>query len=91
VKLKVTNKICKAIKKLKPKSAITVSTVEKVIFEYKDAAFPILKQCNRLELIRGLISNTIATKLQKLTSRKAVQQLTMKLLRHFYRMFQKYV
>ncbi|UZO16079.1 uncharacterized protein OCT59_007475 [Rhizophagus irregularis] len=47
-------KFWKHLKKTKHKHPISISSLEKSIFEYKDAAFPEPKQRNRLELTRGL-------------------------------------
>lgn len=59
VEREVTQKILKSIKKFNSKSTITYEALQKVIFEYKDEAFPLLISRNRLELTRGLISTTI--------------------------------
>jgi exonuclease III/ribonuclease HI len=87
----VSIKIFKAIKKLKPNTRITQHELEKLIFEYKDEAFPLLKNRNRAELSKGLVSNTIVTKLQQLTSRKAGRLLARKFIKAFHITFRSFI
>ncbi|CAB4431822.1 unnamed protein product [Rhizophagus irregularis] len=63
VESEVTSKIMKFIKKSTSSTKIAQGQLERIIFEYKDEAFPLLKERNRIELTRGLISDTIITKL----------------------------
>ncbi|RGB25914.1 hypothetical protein C1646_771105 [Rhizophagus diaphanus] len=63
VELEVTSKIMKFIKKSASSTKIVQGQLECIIFEYKDEAFPLLKECNHIELTRGLISDIIITKL----------------------------
>ncbi|PKB97010.1 hypothetical protein RhiirA5_367589, partial [Rhizophagus irregularis] len=60
----------KFIKKSTSSTKIVQGQLERIIFEYKDEAFPLLKERNRIELTRGLISDTIITKLRCFLSKK---------------------
>jgi serine phosphatase RsbU (regulator of sigma subunit) len=62
-----------------------------VIFEYKDEALPLLKQRNHAELTRGLISNTIVSKLRKFTSKKKTNTIIHQIIKKFHKAFKKYV
>jgi Zn finger protein HypA/HybF involved in hydrogenase expression len=70
VEEETTTKIQKFITKFTSSIKLRLGQLECIIFEYKDDAFPLFKEHNRLELTRGLISDTIMTKLQQYTSRK---------------------
>jgi hypothetical protein len=92
VEEQVTKKIYNYISKTKTKaSTCSKLMVETSIFEYKDAAFPLLKERNRAELSRGLISDTIVKKLQKFASRKVTNNLLQRIIRCFHKCFKKYV
>ncbi|PKC72747.1 hypothetical protein RhiirA1_451929, partial [Rhizophagus irregularis] len=56
-----------------------------------DPAFPELKQRNRQELLRGLISHTIVKRLKKLTSRKIASCLSLKIIKYFHEAFREHV
>jgi ribonuclease HI len=86
----VTAKIKKYMEKITSKK-MRIETVESTIFEYKDAAFPLLKERNRNELSRGLISSTIVKKLQRLTSKKVTNGIVQRILRYFHKAFRKFV
>jgi hypothetical protein len=60
----ITKKILKHVKKHNKKSP-TYQQINRSIFEYNDPALSMLKQRNRIELSRGLISHTITTKLRR--------------------------
>lgn len=63
----VTTKIDKYIRKYnKPKCSYILKLLESIIFEYKDNAFPLLKERNQLEFTKGLISSIIINNLTKL-------------------------
>ncbi|PKY42041.1 hypothetical protein RhiirA4_396820 [Rhizophagus irregularis] len=53
----------KFIKKSAFSTKIVQEQLECIIFEYKNKAFPLLKEHNCIELTRELISDTIITKL----------------------------
>jgi hypothetical protein len=77
--------------KLKPKCIPSHAELEKIIFEYKDDAFLLLKERTRKEFMRGLVSSTIVNKLKKLISRKATNLLTIKIIKHFHTSFHKHI
>lgn len=88
----VTAKLDKYIRKYsKLKCPFTQKVLKATIFEYKDAAFPLLKQRNRFELTKGLISKTIVNNLTKLTSRKFIGSIVRKLIKLFHRGFKTYI
>ncbi|PKB92043.1 hypothetical protein RhiirA5_368478, partial [Rhizophagus irregularis] len=60
----------KFIKKSTSSTKIVQEQLERIIFEYKDEAFPLIKERNCIELTRGLISDTIITKLRRFLSKK---------------------
>jgi hypothetical protein len=76
--MEVVTKLLKNIMKLKPKRIPSYAELEKIIFEYKNDTFPLLKERIRKEFMRGLVSNTIITKLKRLISRKAIQNIKKK-------------
>jgi hypothetical protein len=65
--------------------------IEKIIFEYKDDIFLLLKEKTHKEFMRGLVLNTIVNKLKKLISKKATNLLTIKTIKHFHTSFYKYI
>ncbi|CAB4436491.1 unnamed protein product [Rhizophagus irregularis] len=64
---------------------------EKTIFEYKDDALSALKAHNRIELTRGLISDTIIFHIQRLISKKIAKALAGKIISSFHNAFRKHV
>jgi hypothetical protein len=64
--------------------------LNQVIFEYNDPVFSLLKQRNRTELTRGLLSHTITSKLCRLAPH-LISSLTQKLWKIFFITFQKQI
>ncbi|EXX54017.1 hypothetical protein RirG_238530 [Rhizophagus irregularis DAOM 197198w] len=91
VESEVTSKIMKFIKKSTSSTKIVQGQLERIIFEYKDEAFPILKERNRIELTRGLISDTIITKLRRFLSKKVTNEVVTRIIKHFHKAFRKYI
>jgi hypothetical protein len=91
IEKEVVTKLLKNIMKLKPKCIPSHAELEKIIFEYKDDAFLLLKERTRKEFMRGLVSSTIVNKLKKLISRKATNLLTIKIIKHFHTSFHKHI
>ncbi|CAB4407837.1 unnamed protein product [Rhizophagus irregularis] len=91
VELEVTSKIMKFIKKSASSTKIVQRQLECIIFEYKDEAFPLLKERNCIELTRGLISDTIITKLRRFLSRKVTNEVVSRIIKHFHNAFRKYI
>ncbi|CAB4403351.1 unnamed protein product [Rhizophagus irregularis] len=85
------DKIQKYLKRFKCKKSVTINELYISIFEYRDPAFPELKQRNRQELLRGLISHTIVKKLRKLTSKRIASRLSLKIIKYFYEAFREHV
>ncbi|CAB5102090.1 unnamed protein product [Rhizophagus irregularis] len=85
------DKIRKYLKRFKCKKSVTINELYISIFEYRDPAFPELKQRNRQELLRGLISHTIVKKLRKLTSKRIASLLSLKIIKYFHEAFRKHV
>ncbi|POG58120.1 hypothetical protein GLOIN_2v1790829 [Rhizophagus irregularis DAOM 181602=DAOM 197198] len=85
------DKIRKYLKRFKCKKSVTINELYISIIEYRDPAFPELKQRNRQELLRGLISHTIVKKLRKLTSKRIASRLSLKIIKYFYEAFREYV
>lgn len=81
----------KFIEKFTSSKKLRHGQLEKIIFEYKDEAFPQLKKRNRLELIQGLISDTIVTKLRRYVSRKMSNEIAVRIIQHFHNAFKKHV
>uniref|UniRef100_U9UTL5 Uncharacterized protein n=1 Tax=Rhizophagus irregularis (strain DAOM 181602 / DAOM 197198 / MUCL 43194) TaxID=747089 RepID=U9UTL5_RHIID len=85
------DKIRKYLKRFKCKKSVTINELYISIFEYRDPAFPELKQRNRQELLRGLISHTIVKKLRKLTSKRIASRLSLKIIKYFHEAFREHV
>ncbi|PKC01532.1 hypothetical protein RhiirA5_381658 [Rhizophagus irregularis] len=85
------DKIRKYLKRFKCKKSGTINELYISIFEYRDPAFPELKQRNRQELLRGLISHTIVKKLRKLTSKRIASRLSLKIIKYFHEAFREHV
>ncbi|GET00811.1 hypothetical protein GLOIN_2v1790829 [Rhizophagus clarus] len=66
----IITKILKIIKKHNSKNNISYNELEKILFKYKDEVSFELKEKNRVELTRGLISSSIMMNLQQKTFRK---------------------
>ena len=81
----------KFIKKSASSTKIVQGQLECIIFEYKDEAFPLLKERNCIELTRGLISDTIITKLRRFLSRKVTNEVVSRIIKHFHNAFRKYI
>jgi hypothetical protein len=85
----VINKAFKTIKKYNPKNNINYDELGKIIFEYKDEAFPELKEKNRVELSHELIFSTIMTKLRQKTFKKLgklIANITVNTFHKFFRL-----
>ncbi|CAB4407646.1 unnamed protein product [Rhizophagus irregularis] len=91
VESEVTSKIMKFIKKSTSSTKVVQGQLEHIIFEYKDEAFPLLKERNRIELTRGLISDTIITKLRRFLSKKVTNEVVSRIIKHFHKAFRKYI
>ncbi|EXX53699.1 uncharacterized protein OCT59_023294 [Rhizophagus irregularis] len=81
----------KFIKKSTSSTKIVQGQLERIIFEYKDEAFPLLKERNRIELTRGLISDTIIIKLRCFLSKKVTNEVVTRIIKHFHKAFRKYI
>jgi hypothetical protein len=69
---------------------VTYQVLNQAIFEYNNPAFSLLKQRNRAELTRGLLSHTITSKLRRLAPH-LISSLTQKLWKTFFITFQKQI
>ncbi|EXX56436.1 uncharacterized protein OCT59_021592 [Rhizophagus irregularis] len=91
VESEVTSKIMKFIKKSTSSTKIVQGQLERIIFEYKDEAFPLFKERTRIELTRGLISDTIIIKLRRFLSKKVTNEVVSRIIKHFHKAFRKYI
>ncbi|RGB22188.1 hypothetical protein C1646_678018 [Rhizophagus diaphanus] len=91
VEEEVTNKIWRYLKRFKCNRSFTIMDLNCSIFEYCDPAFPELKQRNRCELLKGLISHTIIKKLRIFTSRSITRSITLKIIKRFHTAFRELV
>ncbi|GBB90714.1 hypothetical protein RclHR1_17780001 [Rhizophagus clarus] len=80
-------KILKIIKKHNSKNNISYNELKKILFKYKDEVTSELKEKNRVELTRGLISSSIMMNLQQKISRKLNKIIANKTINLFHKFF----
>ncbi|GES76495.1 ribonuclease H-like domain-containing protein [Rhizophagus clarus] len=83
----IITKILKIIKKHNLKNNISYNELKKILFKYKDEVTSELKEKNRVELTRELISSSIMMNLQQKTSRKLSKIITNKTINLFHKFF----